>query len=55
MGPAAVGVWNARGLVDHTGAVLLRVCADWTGLTSALSVAMPSSPAADWWDRAGTA
>jgi hypothetical protein len=42
---------NGRGLVGHAGAVLLRACADKTGLTSVLSAVMPSSEAADWWDR----
>ena len=51
MGPAVVGVWGCRGLVGHAGAVLLRACADKTGLTSALSAVMPSSEATDWWDR----
>jgi hypothetical protein len=34
--------------------VLLRECADKTGLTSALSAVMPSGQAADWWDRGVT-
>lgn len=42
---------DGRGLVGHAGAVLLRACADKTGLTCALSAVMPSSEASDWWDR----
>lgn len=42
---------NGKNLVGHAGAVLLRACADRTGLTQALSSVMPSSTAADWWDR----
>lgn len=45
---------GGRGMVGHAGAVLLRVCADKTGLTSALSAVMPGSEAADWWDRGVT-
>jgi Transposase DDE domain group 1 len=45
---------NGRGLVGHAGAVLLRKCADKTGLTLALSTVMPSSQAPDWWDRGVT-
>jgi hypothetical protein len=45
---------DGRGLVGHAGAVLVRVCADRTGLTAALSAVMPSSQAADWWDRGVT-
>jgi hypothetical protein len=42
---------GGKNLVGHAGAVLLRACADRTGLTGALSQVMPSSAAADWWDR----
>jgi hypothetical protein len=42
---------GGRGLVGHAGAVLLRECADKTGLTSALSAVLPSGQAAGWWDR----
>jgi hypothetical protein len=45
---------NGKNLVGHAGAVLLRACADRTGLTAALSAVMPSSTAADWWDRGVT-
>lgn len=45
---------DGRGLVGHAGAVLLRTCADKTGLTCALSAVMPSSQAAGWWDRGVT-
>jgi hypothetical protein len=34
--------------------VLLRACADRTGLTAALSAVMPSSTAVGWWDRGVT-
>lgn len=40
-----------KNLVGHAGAVLLRACADRSGLTGALSQIMPSSAAAGWWDR----
>jgi tetratricopeptide (TPR) repeat protein len=43
-----------KNLVGHAGAVLLRACADRTGLTGALSAVMPSSSAAGWWDRGVT-
>jgi Transposase DDE domain group 1 len=45
---------DGRGLVGHAGAVLLRACADRTGLTGALSAVMPSSGATGWWDRGVT-
>ena len=51
--------WDARlsvdaeggGLVGHAGAVLLRKCADATGLTAALGQAMPQGEGPGWWDR----
>jgi hypothetical protein len=45
---------SGKNLVGHAGAVLLRACADRTGLTGALSGVMPSSTAVDWWDRGVT-
>jgi hypothetical protein len=45
---------SGKNLVGHAGAVLLRACADRTGLTGALSEVMPSSSAAGWWDRGVT-
>ncbi|MFI0349932.1 hypothetical protein [Actinomadura sp. 9N407] len=48
---ASTASGDGRGLVGHAGAVLLRTCADRTGLTCALSAVMPYSQAAGWWDR----
>jgi hypothetical protein len=45
---------GGKNLVGHAGAVLVRACADRTGLTGALSAVMPSSDACDWWDRGVT-
>jgi hypothetical protein len=53
------GVWDHRlsvhaeasGLVGHAGAVLLRRCADATGLTEALGRALPRGGGPLWWDR----
>ena len=45
---------SGKNLVGHAGAVLLRACADRTGLTGALSGVVPSSAAAGWWDRGVT-
>jgi hypothetical protein len=42
---------SGKNLVGHAGAVLLRACADRSGLTGALSAVMPSSDANGWWDR----
>lgn len=44
-------VADGRGLVGHAGAVLLRACADRTGLTSALSAALARRGAPPGWDR----
>jgi hypothetical protein len=38
-------------LVGHAGAVLLRRCADRTGLTAALNRALPRGKGPGWWDR----
>jgi hypothetical protein len=46
-------VADGKRLVGHAGAVLLRRCADRTGLTQALAKVLPSSTAAGWRDRAG--
>jgi hypothetical protein len=46
-------VADGKRLVGHAGAVLLRRCADRTGLTGALAKVLPSSTAAGWRDRAG--
>ena len=42
---------GGKGLVGHAGAVLLRRCADRTGLTSALNKALPGGRGPGWWDR----
>lgn len=42
---------DGRGLVGHAGAVLLRACADRTGLTSALSEALSRRGVPPLWDR----
>ena len=44
-------VAGGKGLVGHAGAVLLRRCADRTGLTRALSAVAPKSKGPGWWDR----
>ncbi|MFG2885918.1 IS1380 family transposase [Streptomyces sp. NPDC048297] len=46
-------VADGKRLIGHAGAVLLRRCADRTGLTDALAWVLPSSTAAGWRDRAG--
>ncbi|WP_338898257.1 IS1380 family transposase [Streptomyces sp. TG1A-60] len=46
-------VADGKRLVGHAGAVLLRRCADRTGVTEALAGVLPSSTAAGWRDRAG--
>jgi hypothetical protein len=38
-------------LIGHAGAVLLRRCADRTGLTAALDKALPRGKGPGWWDR----
>src|SRR5436190_11203802 len=42
---------TGKGLVGHAGAVLLRRCADRTGLTAALSGVFPTGQGPGWWDR----
>jgi hypothetical protein len=42
---------DGKGLVGHAGAVLLRKCADRTGLTTALSSVLPAGQGPGWWDR----
>ncbi|MBS2967166.1 transposase, partial [Actinocrinis puniceicyclus] len=42
---------DGRGLVGHAGAVLLRACADRTGLTGALSHALSRRGVPPGWDR----
>jgi hypothetical protein len=42
---------GGKGLVGHAGAVLLRRCADRTGLTSALNKVLPRGKGPGWWDR----
>jgi hypothetical protein len=44
-------VADGKRLIGHAGAVLLRRCADRTGLTEALAAVLPSSTAAGWRDR----
>ncbi|MGW4750283.1 IS1380 family transposase [Streptomyces sp. NPDC004290] len=46
-------VADGKRLVGHAGVVLLRRCADRTGLTGALARVLPSSTVAGWRDRAG--
>ncbi len=46
-------VADGKGLIGHAGALLLRRCADGTGLTGALAKVLPSSAVAGWRDRAG--
>ncbi|MER5918159.1 transposase [Streptomyces sp. NPDC001982] len=45
-------VADGKRLIGHAGAVLLRRCADRTGLTDALTKVLPSSTVAGWRDRA---
>ena len=42
---------GGKGLVGHAGAVLLRRCADRTGLTAALNAVVPRGKGPGWWDR----
>jgi hypothetical protein len=42
---------DAKGLVGHAGAVLLRRCADQVGLTSVLSEALRVRGRSPGWDR----
>ncbi|MFV2008259.1 MULTISPECIES: hypothetical protein [unclassified Micromonospora] len=42
---------GGKGLVGHAGAVLLRQCADRTGLTSTLNKVLPRGSGPGWWDR----
>lgn len=42
---------GGRGLVGHAGTVLLRQCADRTGLTRALNAVLPTGKGPGWWDR----
>lgn len=42
---------GGKGLVGHAGAVLLRRCADRTGLTRALNAVLPRGAGPRWWDR----
>lgn len=42
---------GGKGLVGHAGAVLLRQCADRTGLTGALNAVLPRGVGPGWWDR----
>ncbi|MFV2096625.1 IS1380 family transposase [Micromonospora sp. LOL_014] len=42
---------GGKGLVGHAGAVLLRQCADRTGLTGALNKVLPRGTGPGWWDR----
>jgi Transposase DDE domain group 1 len=59
VGGRSGGAWDARlsvdaegnGLVGHAGAVLLRKCADATGLTAALGRVLPQGNGPGWWDR----
>jgi Transposase DDE domain group 1 len=46
-------VADGKRLIGHAGAVLLRRCADRTGLTDALAGVLPSNTVAGWRDRAG--
>jgi len=42
---------GGKGLVGHAGVVLLRKCADRTGLTGALNKVLPRGKGPGWWDR----
>ncbi|MFJ9034412.1 IS1380 family transposase, partial [Streptomyces sp. NPDC102274] len=46
-------VADGKRLIGHAGAVLLRRCADRTGLTDSLAKVLPSSTVTGWRDRAG--
>jgi len=43
---------DGKNIIGHAGALLLRACADRTGLTTALARVLPSSTANGWRDRA---
>lgn len=45
-------VADGKRLIGHAGAVLLRKCADRTGLTSALARVLPAGSVSGWRDRA---
>ncbi|MGX6607352.1 IS1380 family transposase [Micromonosporaceae bacterium Da 78-11] len=42
---------GGKGLVGHAGAILLRRCADRTGLTGGLNKVLPRGKGPGWWDR----
>ncbi|MEO3780992.1 transposase [Micromonospora sp. B11E3] len=42
---------GGKGLVGQVGSVLLRRCADRTGLTGALNAVLPRGAGPGWWDR----
>lgn len=42
---------GGKALVGHAGAILLRQCADRTGLTGALNTVLPRGAGPRWWDR----
>jgi hypothetical protein len=42
---------GGKGLVGHAGAVLLRRCADRTGLPGGLNKVLPRGKGPGWWDR----
>jgi hypothetical protein len=42
---------GGKNLVGHAGAVLARGCADRSGLTAALTAALPTGVGPGWWDR----
>jgi hypothetical protein len=42
---------EGKSLVGHAGAVLLRRCADRTGLTGALGAVFATGHGPGWWDR----
>lgn len=42
---------EGKHLVGHAGAVLLRKCADRTGLTAALNSVFPTGTGPGWWER----
>jgi len=42
---------GGKGLVGHAGAILVRQCADRTGLTGALNAVLPRGSGPGWWDR----
>lgn len=43
---------DGKNIISHAGALLLRACADKTGLTTALARVLPSSTTNGWRDRA---